>query len=317
MTTFKSCFGKRLDAYIKLRRGLGYKYEGQSAILRRFDKYVCERKYNGALTQKLAMDFASANPNVRPTEVSRRYYVVRHFSEYLATFEPHTPRLDPKGMPDHKTRPSAYIFTEEELIRLLHEAHNVSSKNPIRGITLHAMVGLAASTGLRISEVVRLDKKDVNLETGVLSIRQTKFFKDRLVPMHETTRKVLCDYASIRDTVFAGCDCPSFFINMWRTRFSRHTLQLSFWELARRTGLRGDSGHGPSFHDLRHAFAVRRLVEWYKAGKNVQALLPALATYMGHVHYRHTAYYITATAELLDLAADRYHNWLQRGDVQS
>lgn len=317
MTTFKSCFGKHLDAYVKLRRGLGLKFEVQSAILRMFDRYVYERKYNGMLTQELAMDFASANVDVSPAEVSRRYHVVRHFSEYLSTFEPSTPRLEPTEMPMHRTTPPAYIFTQEELALLLDEARKISPKHPIRGITLYVMVGLAASTGLRVSEVVRLDKNDVNLETGVLSIRQTKFFKDRLVPVHQTTRDVLCDYASIRDTVYAACDCPAFFITNRRTRFSKHTLQLTFWDLTRRARLRGEKGPGPSFHDLRHTFAVRRLVEWYKAGDNVRALLPALATYMGHVHYSGTVHYVTATAELLGLAADRYHSWLRGREVQS
>lgn len=317
MNTFKSCFAKRLDDYVKLRRGLGLKFDMQSAILRMFDRYVHERKYNGALTQKLALDFASANIDVMPNAVSRRYNVVRHFSEYLAIFEPDTPRLDPGALPFRRIRPPAYIYTQEELARLLDEARRISPKSPIRGITLYVMVGLAASTGLRVSEVVRLDKNDVNLETGVMSIRQTKFFKDRLVPVHQTTRDVLCEYAAIRDTVYAGCDCPAFFINMSRTRFSPHTLQLSFWDLTRRVGLRGDRGRGPRFHDLRHSFTVRRIVEWYRAGENVQSLLPSLATYMGHVLYSETAYYITATAELLGLAADRYHTWLQGREVQS
>jgi integrase len=101
---------------------------------------------------------------------------------------------------------------------------------------------------------------------------------------------------------------------MFGRGFSKNTLQQSFIDLTRRLGLRSPKGHGPSYHNLRHAFAVRRLVSWYKEGADVQALLPALATYMGHVHYRDTAYYLTATAELLELAAEKHQRALQKED---
>jgi len=307
MRKFKSTFAERLSAYVELRRGLGLKFEVQSDILRAFDRYLLERDYNGLLTQDLAMEFATHRPNVSRKECARRYQVVRNFSEYLATFEPRTPPMDPRALRRPNTRPPAHIFTDGELDRLLHEARHISAKNPLRGVTLHAMVGLAASTGLRRGEVVRLDKADVDLETGVLVVRKTKFNKERLVPVHPTTLDVLRGYAAVRDAAFPDCGCPAFFINMWRRRFARHTLQMSFWDLTRRGGLREEKGKGPTLHDLRHTFAVRRLAAWYRAGADVQAMLPALATYMGHVHYSDTAYYITATPELMGLAAERYH----------
>jgi integrase len=308
MTTFKSIFAERLDAYVRLRRGLGLRFAKQASTLHAFDRYLVERAYDGPLTQELALDFATAKPDASLGHCARRYQAVRHFSDYLATFEPATPRLDPKALRRPPARPAAYIFTEEDLATLLDAARGISSRNPVRGITLHAMVGLAASTGMRVGEVIRLDKADVDLETGVLLVRRTKFAKDRLVPVHATTREVLRHYAAVRDAAFPNCECPAFFINLCRRRYSRHTLSLTFWELARRAGLCGDKGKGPSFHSLRHSFAVRRLVAWYRAGVDVQAMLPGLATYMGHVHYRDTAWYLTATPELLGLASGRYED---------
>ena len=155
--------------------------------------------------------------------------------------------------------------------------------------------------------MVRLDKADVDLRTGVLLIRRTKFKKDRIVPLHPTTREVLRRYAGARDVAFEGCTSPAFFINLRRQRFASHTLECATFKLLLRAGLRGPSGKGPSFHSLRHTFAVRRLIAWYQQGTDVQAMLPALATYMGHVCYSSTAYYITATAELMRLAAGRYY----------
>lgn len=313
MTAFKSTFAERLDGYVKLRRGLGLKFTKQESALQAFDRFVDKRDYDGPLTQELVLDFATARADASPGWSARRYQVVRHFSDYLATFEPSTPRLDPKALRRPPTRPAAYIFTEEELAALLREARKVSTRNPVRGITLHAMVGLAASTGMRVGEVVRLDKTDVDLDVGVLTVRRTKFAKDRLVPVHATTRDVLRNYAAVRDATFADCDCRAFFVNLCRRRYSEHTLSLAFWHLACRVGLRSDRGRGASFHSLRHSFAVRRLVAWYRAGVDVQAMLPALATYMGHVHYRDTAWYLTATPELLGLASGRYENAREEG----
>lgn len=313
MTKLNSIFAERLEAYVRLRRGLGLKFAKQESTLHAFDRYLVEREYDGPLTQELVLDFATAKGDASQGHCARRYQAVRHFSDYLATFEPATPRLDPKALRRPPTRPAAYIFTEEEVAALLDAARRISTRSPVRGITLHAMVGLAASTGMRVGEVVRLDKTDVDLEAGVLLVRRTKFAKDRFVPVHVTTREVLRDYAAVRDAAFPNCECPAFFINLCRRRYSGHTLSLVFWELARRAGLRGDKGKGPSFHSLRHSFAVRRLVTWYRAGLDVQAMLPGLATYMGHVHYRDTAYYLTATSELLGLASSRHEHARKEG----
>jgi integrase len=306
MTPFQSHFAEHLAGYVRLRRGLGQKFRWQERLLHAFDQFVIERDYQGSLTQELALEFATAKQETSLNHSACCYQVVRHFSDYLATFVPGTPRLDSTVLRRPKTRPPAYIFTEEQLGALLHEALHVSTIHPLRGITLHAMVGVAASTGMRISEVIRLDKEDVGLDSGVLLIKQTKFAKDRLVPLHPSTREVLCGYAAARDAAFPDVGTPAFFVNMYRKRFAKVTLQMAFLDLTRRSGLRAGLGKGrPSFHSLRHSFAVRRLVAWYKAGIDVQAMLPALATYMGHVRYTNTAYYLTATAELLGLAVEK------------
>jgi integrase len=312
MKEFQSVFREQLSGYMKLRHGLGFSFQEQAYILHAFDRYVHQRIYTAPLTQKLALEFATNNPENSTNYQARRYQIVRHFSEYLRAFVPQTPPLDPKALPHSITRTPPYIYTDEELECILHEALNISPINPVRGVTLHAMVGLGASTGLRISEVVSLDRVDVDLETGVLLIKKTKFSKDRFVPVHSTTLQVLRNYAAMRDASFPDCNHVAFFINMMQRRFCRNTLQQAFRKLARRVGLRGPKGRGPSFHGLRHRFAVKRLVTWYKQGVDVQAMLPALATYMGHVHYSDTAYYLKATAELLGLAAERYHSSFQK-----
>ena len=305
--TFASPLADRLLAYVELQRALGFRFEEQLAHLHAFDQYLRRQGGTPTVTQELAIAFATGDPDSSWNRRARRYQVVRRFAEYLTTFDPRTPILDPKALPRPTRQPPRHILTDEELARVLHEAQHVSPCYPVCGVTIHAMVGLAASTGLRISEVVRLDKADADLQTGVLLVRRSKFGKDRYVPVHPTTLEVLRGYAAVRDAAYPDCHDPAFFLTMWQKRFVRNTLQQTFCKLARRVCLRGPRGRGLSFHSLRHRFAVKRLVAWYRAGVYVQAMLPALATYMGHVHYSDTAYYLTATAELMGLAADRHH----------
>ena len=312
MKSFQSVFAEHLSAYIKLRYALGFRSEDAVFFLEAFDRCVFENNHTGPLTQELALEFACSNPKTSTNYCARRYQVVRHFSEYLATFDPQTPFLDPKALERSKARDPRHIYTDQELQKILYEARHVSRKDPACGLTLHTMIGLAASTGLRISEIVRLDRQDVDLKTGVLNVRCSRFNKSRLVPLHETTLKVMGNYAAARDVAFPNCKAVAFFVNATQKRFARNTVQQLFAEVARRAGLRGPKGRGPSFHDLRHRFATQRLVSWYKAGVDVQGMLPALATYMGHAHYTDTAYYLTATAELLALASERYQHWLVR-----
>lgn len=150
--TFQSVFGERLLAYVELRRALGHRFD-QLYLLRAFDRFVFEKGYT-ELTQALALEFAGYPLDSSSSYRADRYKVVRQFSDYLALLDPQTPLLDPKALPLAKPRTRPYIYTDEELKRLLCEARHISSSNPGRGLSLYAMVGLAAATGLRISEVV-------------------------------------------------------------------------------------------------------------------------------------------------------------------
>ncbi len=320
MKSFGSEWADRFSAYVALKRALGFQFERQVEHLHAFDEYLLRNPCREPLTPELVIAFVTEDPQRSQDARARCYRAVRGFCEYLAAFDPQVLCLDPKAVPGPRSRPVHRILTDDQLERILREARQISPWHPIRGVTLHAIIGLAASTGLRISETVRLDRADVDLDTGVLLIRQTKFKKDRYVPTHSTTLEVLRNYAAVRDATYLLYQekhrDPAFFITMRQRRFSRNTLQQSFARAARRAGLREPTGYGTSFHFLRHRFAVKRLVAWYQADLDVQAMLPALATYMGHVNYSSTAYYLTATAELLGLAASRFERALEGAEVR-
>jgi integrase len=309
MRSFLSCFAPRLNDYVTLRQSLGFQFHVQAELLIQFDRFAHARHHKGALTAQLVTDFAISG-DVSELHQSRRYQVVRNFAEYVANFEPETPLLDPGFLRRPRKRPVPYIYPDDEILRLLDHAKKISRRHPVRGAAVHAMVGLGAACGLRRREVVRLDRKDVDLRTGVLSVRGSKFNKDRLVPVHTSTLEVLRRYAEVRDAHFGEVASSAFFITLRANRYALNTVQLDFWNLGRAAGLREATGNGPRFHDLRHTFAVRRLAGWYREARDLQAMLPVLATYMGHAHYTDTAYYLGATAELLGLAADRFAHFV-------
>jgi len=305
MNVLQSIFAKHLVSYVQLRRQLGLRFEGQEAMLHAFDRYAHEHHHRGPLTEQLARDFALSVADPSTTIPARRYLVVRHFAQYLATYEPSTPRLDPKAIMRRRQQPPPYIFTERELKELLRLATTFPLRHPISNAALRTMIGLCASTGLRPREVLGLEQADVDLDTGILVIRRSKLDKDRLVPVHATTLDVLRAYAADREQMPGKGHDTTFFLNGRARRYNTDNLDYLFRRVVRRIDLHPPRGAMPTWRSLRHTFAVHRLLAWYRAGANVQALLPALATYMGHVHYSSTAYYLTATAELLGVAAER------------
>jgi integrase len=304
MTDFSRLVSEKIDRYIGLRQAVGYQYETQASTLRAFGRFVKKTHDRGPLTQKLALAFVASfdvTPNVR----NRRYAMVRNFAEYLSIFEPRTEDLDPRALPRSRAIPPARILDDDELQDLLLAARTLSPEYPMRGQTLYTAIGLLASTGLRSGEVVRLDRGDVDLDRAVLTIRQTKFRKDRLVPVHPTTRDVLRVYVKARDAAYRRAPSPAFFLSCRGARLSADGLGTAFQEACARAGLDRGLPRGVRPGDLRHRFAVKRLVTWRREGVDVQARLPVLATYMGHARYSDTAYYVTGTAELLGLAAAR------------
>jgi integrase len=303
---------EHIASYLRLqKKTLGKAFVDETKVLHCFGKYIASRKHLGPITQEIAIAFATDNGKRSPQRSWKRYNVIRHFAQYLAVFVPGTSILDPRVLRRHAKRTAPFVFTDDELGKLLREARS-PRKSQLAASTHHTAFGLAVSTGLRVGEVIGLDNDEIDLDAGLLKVRDTKFRKDRLVPIHETTVAALREYIVIRDIAFRERSSNAVFLSTTRNgRFYKDSLTLAFTEVARRAGVRRPDGREPTFHSLRHTFAVRRLMEWYRAGVDVQAMLPVLATYMGHVNYTSTAYYLTAAPELLALAADRHNTYVE------
>lgn len=302
MSTFATTLANRMEGYIALQRSLGYQFRKQAAALRAFLRYVQSSDASGPLSQALAVDFVMTG-DLTPNGRAVCYGVIRRFAEYYAAFDLCTESFDPIALPRSRAVPPPRILSEEELHSLMAAGMRISTAQPLRGRTVATVIGLLASTGLRSGEALRLDRSDVDLSTGVLQIRKTKFRKDRLVPVHATTLAALQDYARDRDLTISATTSSAFFVSTRGARLSSSGLYYGFAQACELAGVNASASKALRPHDLRHRFAVTRLAHWYQQTADVQSMLPLLATYLGHARYSDTAYYITATPELLGLAA--------------
>jgi integrase len=182
---------------------------------------------------------------------------------------------------------------------------------PFKGATYCTLLGLLATTGLRVGEALALDQADCDLTTGVLRIRRAKFGKTRQVPLHPSTGAALIAYSRLRDRTFRPPRSPSFFVSRAGTRLHYKNVHLAFLRLVRAAGLTDRLPRRPRLHDLRHSFATHTLLDWYRTGVDVEARLPWLSTYLGHVGPSSTYWYLTATPELLTLAHRRLARFLE------
>jgi integrase/recombinase XerD len=294
---------KDLRQYLDLRRALGYKLRKHEPRLTEFIGFL---KTLGAdrITTKLAVAWAMESSKGHKHSCCERLRIVRSFARHMSSMDART-EIPPTGtmrQPETALRP--YIYTSEEIGRLMAAAHRLFSPRGLRCHTYYHLVGLLATTGMRSGEAVRLAESDVNLAEGLLTIRESKFGKSRVLPLHPTTVEALSAYKARRDAFLKKAGVPTFFINERGGPIS--SPQKSFRDIRCAAGLE-QSGNGihPSMHDLRHTFAVQTLLAWYRSGADVERNLPILSTFLGHSHIEHTYWYLTSTPELLGAACER------------
>jgi integrase len=289
--------------YISMRRGLGYKFVQPEVRLAGFVTFM-EQRGAAVITRELALEWAMQPINRRATW-GIRLTDVRGLAQYLRSLDPRT-EVPPARILPSPSRCKPYLYSEAEIRDLLAAAFALPPSHALRRWTYHCLFGLLAATGLRISEALNLQVKDVDLKSGVLTIRDTKFGKTRLVPVHSTTRSILQRYAKRRDAHHFPPRSSFFFVAERGGRLLLQNVYRVFWRLSRQTGLRSSSDHtGPRLHDFRHRFAVQTLVNGYRAGQGVDVVLPVLSTYLGHTCVRDTYWYLSACPELLGHAVRR------------
>lgn len=297
-----SALAGRLDDYLMLRRSLGFKLARAEKLLTQFVAH-CDAAGVEVVTTEVAQAWAIL-PGGSDYWHASRLSVVRGFARYLVLVDDRTEVPPADLLPARARRATPYLYTPDEVARLMAAAANIPT--PLRQATLATLVGLLYVTGMRIGEAIRLDRADVDFRQELLVVRDSKFGKSREVPIHLTTVAALRAYAKRRDHLCPLQNSPAFFLSPAGTRLLYCNVHLAFLGLVRDAGLTPRSATcRPRPHDLRHAFAVSTLIGWYRDGGDVQARLPQLSTFLGHVHPANTYWYLSAAPELLGLAAAR------------
>lgn len=294
-----------VENYLSLRRGLGFKLQYHAGCLRKFISFLKKR---GAtrISTPLALQFATQEQHQQPAEWARRLRVIRGFARYRIGEDPAT-EVPPVGLlPYRPQRARPYLYSAQEIRLLLRAAQSLRPTYSLKPWIYYCFFGLLAVTGMRPSEALNLQGRDVDWDERVITIHRSKFGKSRLVPLQPSTLRVLSAYMKRRDRFFADNPVSHVFVSSRGTRLDGGHVRRTFYQLSRQIGLRQQCArHGPRLMDFRHRFAVETLVRWYRQGKDVEQRLPTLSTYLGHAHVTDTYWYLTSTPELRGAAGKR------------
>lgn len=306
------CGVNRLDPaladYLRLRRALGYKLERTAKLLAQFIAHL-DAIDTHTVTIETALAWARLPADGGPSWLAGRLTVVRGFAAYLHAIDPAHQLVPTDLLPDRGHRSTPYLYAEADIGALMRAAATL--RTPHRAATYATLLGLLAVSGMRVGEAIRLERGDVDVTHELLTVRNSKFGKSRLVPLHPTTVAALRRYLRRPDRPRPTVPTAAVFVSGAGTRLLYCNVNWTFLRLVRRAGLKARSAAcRPRLHDLRHAFAVRSILDAYRVDADVQARLPLLSTYLGHVDQGATYWYLSAAPELLDLAGQRLERHL-------
>lgn len=306
----------QVEQYLVLRRQFGFDLQVAGSQLLAFARFADASGHRGPLTLELAVRWARSSQRAQPITLARRLEGLRPFAKYRLQFDSATevPPLRLLGPGNRRLVP--HIYTAGEIVSLLRAANTLSPKKGLRPLTYQTLFGLIAVTGLRVSEARRLTRADVEFERAVLTVRDTKFRKSRLVPLHPTTIRALQRYAEIRDRKVPLVQTTAFFVSDRGKALDKRTVHYTFVKLRQQLGWRARGGHpAPRIHDLRHTFICQALLRGYRKRRALGHDIGALSTYVGHAKVTYTYWYVTGIPELMALAARRFERFAH-GDSQ-
>lgn len=291
-----------LEDYLRIRRRLGFEL---NATERHLEKFVCFLEQAGAvrITTELALMWARLPVDAHPHQWSKRLGIVRGFARYLATIDPDSEVPSKDLLPARRPRVAPYIYSPAEIGALIAAAGALTPA--LRAASYQTVIGLMATTGLRLGEALGLDREDVDLADGALHVRARQT-KQREMPLHHTTTEALREYARQRNRRRPAPPTPAFFLNARGERLTKSEFNQRFAKLIQKIGLEGAGERvRPRPHDVRHTFAVRTLLDWFHAGDDVDRRMPLLSTFLGHADPASTYWYLEAVPELMALISAR------------
>jgi integrase len=296
-----------LRDYLSLRRSLGFKLEREGSLLPDFIAFL-DKSRSPVITSALALAWAMQPAAATTYWWATRLSMVRAFARYVHTLDPRTEIPPQDVLPRTRPRTQPYIYADAEVAGLMNATQHI--QDPFRALTFRTLIGLLASTGMRVGEAIGLDQTDLDPKEGILTIRNGKFGKSREVPLHPTTLKAIQNYACRRNRHFPRPPSPAFFRSLAGSRLIYQNVHSTFLRLVQWAGLSHRKPRRPRTHDLRHAFAVRTLLDWHQAGMDVERQLPLLSTYLGHTSPSCTYWYLSAVPELLGATVGRLEDSL-------
>lgn len=306
-----STLRQHAQKYLAIRRSLGFKLISQGRTLMSYIEHM-EAAGATVITTDAALDWArSTQGEVNPAYWAQRLGIVRVFARHLKLLEEAT-QIPPVDILPHRARRiPPYVYSPSEITALLQAAGRLQPQ--LRGATWQTVLALLVVSGMRVSEVCALNRDDVDLEHGVLTIRESKGIS-RDVPVHPSTAAALGSYARLRDRLHPTPADPAFFVSTRGTRLDASNMPRVFRGLLSTAGITWPpSRRRPRMHDCRHSFAITTMLNWYQTGADVQAKLPLLTTYLGHGDPNCTYWYLTGTPELLAQAATRLEHTVTGG----
>lgn len=303
-----------LADYLALRRSLGYKLDRDGKLLAQFLDWLDEQGKH-TITLAATVDWVHLPAEPSTSWLRLRLQAVRGFAAYLRTLDPTVEVPPPDLVPGPVPRAVPYLYSDADIAALLAQADRLL--NPLRRATMHTLIGLLAVTGMRRGEALALDEGDFDPARGLLVIRHAKFDKSRHIPVHASTTAALLAYRRTRDAFFPRPVSDALLVSTAGTRLLECNAGQAFAKFVRQAGLADKAqGRQPRPHDLRHSFAIRTLLQWYRDGHDVAARLPLLSTYLGHVAPANTYWYLHAAPELLAEAAHRLENATYGGELR-
>lgn len=298
---------EKVQAYLAERRQAGCTMHMVGSQLKSFVRFAQERGHRGPLTSDLLLAWAQASRHPGERTAAARLTQILPFAQFCHRLDARD-EIPPAEFfgPGHRHR-TPHIFSIAEIRSLIAQAAQWRPSGCLRGDSYATLFGLLAATGLRISEALALQCRDIDLEGGVIHVRDGKFHKARYVPLHATTVHVLQRYADRRDHAVSFSATQRFFLTDQGQPLKLRATQYTFSRIRAQLGWRSRGGHpAPRIHDLRFTFICRRLEQWYAQGVDIDRVILSLCTYAGHVNVTSTYWYLTATPKLMRLAARRF-----------
>jgi integrase len=302
-----------VQKYLEERRSAGFALEVRGKILMGFACFSDRQGHRGPITEQLILEWVQGCARrATPFTWAGRLKTVRPFARFCFRLDQSTYIPEQSFFGRAKRRLTPHIYTDREVVDLLRAAGQLTPAGTLRPATYKTLFGLIAATGLRLSEALKLQFADLDFKHGVLTVRQTKFAKSRLVPLHPSVTAALSWYSTLRQAAIVANPKAHFFVGSTGNRLPKTTVHATFQRLRKQLGWKARGAHPfPRIHDLRHTFVCRRVKLWHVQGADIDHAMLALATYIGHAKVSDTYWYLTGVPDLMAVAGRNFEGFVE------